>query len=115
VGRGISHTVYVLRYARSYYGEPVGGIEFNEEDCPAYSDFAYFAFTIGMTFQGSDTNITTKSIRRLALRHAQVSYHSALSSSLPRSTCSPPFCSEAGRVRTTPAGQRGDDGARHPI
>lgn len=70
----VVHTVYMLRYARSYYGEPMGGITFNEEDLPAFLDFAYFSFTIGMTFQVSDTNITTKGIRRLALHHALLSY-----------------------------------------
>ncbi len=70
----VVHTVYMLRYARSYYGQPTGGIEFNEEDPPVYLDFAYFSFTIGMTFQVSDTNITVKAIRRLALHHALLSY-----------------------------------------
>jgi len=70
----VVHTVYMLRYARNYYGDPAGGIEFNEEDRPDYQDFAYFSFTIGMTFQVSDTNITTKCIRRLALHHALLSY-----------------------------------------
>ncbi|MBO0834129.1 MAG: DUF1345 domain-containing protein [Actinobacteria bacterium] len=70
----IVHTVYMLRYARSYYSEPAGGIEFNEEGRPSYLDFAYFSFTIGMTFQVSDTNITTKGIRHLALYHALLSY-----------------------------------------
>jgi uncharacterized membrane protein len=70
----VVHTVYMLRYARSYYGQPTGGISFNEEDDPAYLDFAYFSFTIGMTFQVSDTNISTKDIRRLALNHALLSY-----------------------------------------
>ena len=70
----VVHTVYMLRYARGYYGEPAGGIDFNEEDRPAYLDFAYFSFTIGMTFQVSDTNVTRKDIRRLALYHALLSY-----------------------------------------
>ena len=70
----VVHTVFMLRYARTYYGQPTGGIEFNEADRPAYQDFAYFSFTIGMTFQVSDTNITTKAIRRLALHHALLSY-----------------------------------------
>jgi uncharacterized membrane protein len=70
----VVHTVYMLRYARSYYGEPPGGISFNEDDDPAYLDFAYFSFTIGMTFQVSDTNITGKDIRRLVLYHALLSY-----------------------------------------
>jgi uncharacterized membrane protein len=70
----VVHTVYMLRYARSYYGEPTGGIGFNEQDPPAYLDFAYFSFTIAMTFQVSDTNITNKTIRYLALHHALLSY-----------------------------------------
>jgi uncharacterized membrane protein len=70
----VVHTVYMLRYARSYYGQPSGGISFNEEEDPAYVDFAYFSFTIGMTFQVSDTNISRKDIRRLALHHALLSY-----------------------------------------
>src|ERR1700761_4904810 len=48
----IVHTVYALRYARAYYSEPDGGIEFNEEEPPTYTDFAYFAFTVGMTYRG---------------------------------------------------------------
>jgi uncharacterized membrane protein len=68
------HTVFTLRYARTYYSEPIGGIDFNEEDPPAYLDFAYLALTIGMTFQVSDTNLTSKPIRRIALGHAMLSY-----------------------------------------
>ena len=68
------HTVFTLRYARSYYSNPRGGIDFNESDLPTYLDFAYLALTIGMTFQVSDTNLTSKSIRRIALAHAALSY-----------------------------------------
>jgi uncharacterized membrane protein len=68
------HTVFTLKYARLYYSDPTGGIDFNEDDRPQYSDFAYLAFTIGMTFQVSDTNLQTKTIRRAALRHALVSF-----------------------------------------
>jgi uncharacterized membrane protein len=68
------HTVFMLIYARLYYGDEPGGIDFNEPDRPDYVDFAYLAFTIGMTFQVSDTNLTAKPIRRTALRHALVSY-----------------------------------------
>jgi uncharacterized membrane protein len=68
------HTVFTLRYARTYYRAPVGGIDYNEEDPPTYLDFAYLALTIGMTFQVSDTNLTTKSVRRIALGHALLSY-----------------------------------------
>ena len=69
------HTVFTLRYAREYYGgKPGGGIDFNGEDAPDYLDFAYTAFTIGLTFQVSDTNLTSKRIRRIALRHAILAY-----------------------------------------
>lgn len=68
------HTVFTLRYARTYYRRAAGGIDFNEDDPPTYLDFAYLALTIGMTFQVSDTNLTTKSIRRIALAHALLSY-----------------------------------------
>ena len=53
--------MFTLRYARTFYSEPIGGIDFNENDPPTYLDFAYLALTIGMTFQVSDTNLTSKS------------------------------------------------------
>jgi uncharacterized membrane protein len=68
------HTVFTLKYARLYYSGQAGGIDFNEPDPPQYTDFAYLSFTIGMTFQVSDTNIETKQIRRTALRHAWLSF-----------------------------------------
>jgi uncharacterized membrane protein len=68
------HTVFTLRYARLYYSGQAGGIDFNESDAPDYGDFAYLSFTIGMTFQVSDTNIQSKQIRRAALRHAWLSF-----------------------------------------
>jgi uncharacterized membrane protein len=68
------HTVFTLRYARTFYSPPVGWIDFNEDDPPNYLDFAYLALTIGMTFQVSDTNLTTKAIRRIALNRALLSY-----------------------------------------
>jgi hypothetical protein len=67
-------TVFTLRYARLYYSGQVGGIDFNETDEPDYRDFAYLSFTIGMTFQVSDTNIQSKQIRRTALRHAWLAF-----------------------------------------
>jgi uncharacterized membrane protein len=71
---GAVHTVFTTRYARLYYLDPVGGVDFNEELPPRYSDFAYLAFTIGMTFQVSDTDLKSKAIRATALRHALLSY-----------------------------------------
>ena len=66
-------TTFVLRYARLYYGDEVGGIDFGG-DKPDYHDFAYFSFTIGMTFQVSDTAVTNRVIRRTVLRHALASF-----------------------------------------
>jgi uncharacterized membrane protein len=68
------HTVFMLRYASLYYADPIGGIDFNADDQPDYRDLAYVALTIGMTFQVSDTDLTTKSIRRTAVKHALLSY-----------------------------------------
>lgn len=71
---GLVHTLYTLRYASQYYGDDEGGISFNQDEPPRYTDFAYLAFTIGMTFQVSDTNLETHPIRATALRHALMSY-----------------------------------------
>jgi uncharacterized membrane protein len=68
------HTIYMLRYARLYYGEPEGGITFNQKEDPQYTDFAYLAFTLGMTFQVSDTSLQTKELRVVALRHTLLAY-----------------------------------------
>jgi len=68
------HTVFTLHYASLYYQAPLGGIDFNEDTHPRYTDFAYMAFTIGMTFQVSDTNLTSHEIRAAALRHALLSF-----------------------------------------
>jgi uncharacterized membrane protein len=68
------HTVYTLRYGDLYYADPVGGIDFNDDDRPDYLDLAYLALTIGMTFQVSDTDLQSRAIRRIAIRHALLSY-----------------------------------------
>jgi uncharacterized membrane protein len=70
------NTVYAFKYARLYYfDEPdTGGIDFKQEDAPSYSDFAYLAFTVGMSFAVSETEPTTTRIRRVALGHALLSY-----------------------------------------
>jgi len=68
------HTLYLVRYGDLYYGDPVGGIDFNDDDPPDYLDFAYLALTIGMTFQVSDTSLTSKAMRRVAIRHALLSF-----------------------------------------
>ena len=69
----VVQTVFVLRYARLYYGG-ARGIDFNEDDEPDYHDFTYLALTVGMTYQVSDTNLGAKAIRRAVTRHALLSY-----------------------------------------
>jgi len=68
------HTLFTLRYAVLYYTGEDGGISFNQKQPPRYLDFAYFAFTVGMTFQVSDTDITGPEVRATTLRHALLSY-----------------------------------------
>ncbi|MEP6599386.1 MAG: DUF1345 domain-containing protein [Actinomycetota bacterium] len=68
------HTLFMLRYARLYYTGLPGGVDFNQRLPPRYVDFGYLAFTIGMTFQASDTDIQTTLIRATALRHALLSF-----------------------------------------
>lgn len=77
----LMHTVFTLRYAHLYYGDSLttpavhaGGLNFPGEEKPDYIDFAYFSFVLGMTFQVSDVEITSKSIRRLALIHGILSF-----------------------------------------
>jgi uncharacterized membrane protein len=70
----VVHTVFTLRYARLYYLNGSGGIDFNQDDEPAYAEFAYLAFTIGMTYQVSDTDLKTRAIRSTALRQALLSF-----------------------------------------
>lgn len=68
------HTIFTTRYARLYYSGTPGGVDFNDPHAPRYTDFAYVAFTIGMTFQVSDTELKTSDLRATALRHALLSY-----------------------------------------
>jgi uncharacterized membrane protein len=73
------NTVFALKYARIYYvdsgdEEAARGIDFDQDVPPTYSDFAYFAFTIGMTFGPAEIAPTTTQVRRVALGHALLSY-----------------------------------------
>jgi uncharacterized membrane protein len=77
----IVHTLFTSRYAHMYYSDHktkadtyAGGLDFPKEDEPDFVDFAYFSFTIGMTFQVSDVEISSRKIRRLALWHGLISF-----------------------------------------
>lgn len=69
------HLMYATRYAYLYYGlDSPGGIDFNSDDPPAYRDFFYFSYNLGMTYQVSDTSVSSSEIRAVALRHCLISY-----------------------------------------
>ena len=70
----VVHTLYMLRYATLYYSGTVGGIDFNQDELPRFMDFAYVAFTIGMTYQVSDTTLRSSQIRLAALQHGLQSF-----------------------------------------
>jgi uncharacterized membrane protein len=71
---GLVNTVFALKYARLYYSGQDGGIDFKQQEPPSYSDFAYTAFTVGMSFAVSETEPTSTEVRRVALGHALLSY-----------------------------------------
>jgi uncharacterized membrane protein len=73
-------TLFTLRYAQLYYstgrkaGSDVGGVDFNQPQPPQYTDFAYLATSLGMTYQVSDTALQNHGIRAEALKHGLLSY-----------------------------------------
>ncbi|QEC68425.1 DUF1345 domain-containing protein [Panacibacter ginsenosidivorans] len=80
------HTIFTVRYAHLYYGDhkekentPARGLDFPDEestpnDNPDFIDFAYFSFIIGMTFQVSDVQVTSRRLRRLVLMHSLIAF-----------------------------------------
>lgn len=87
-----SNTIYALHYAHLFYlgddeGGDRGGIDFpgmgeiDDDDSsgsggaePNYWDFAYFSFTLGMTFQTSDVEISSPRIRRVVLGQSMAAF-----------------------------------------
>lgn len=74
------HTIFALRYAHKFYGDHAtkkdafaGGLDFPDET-PEYLDFAYFSFVIGMTFQVSDIEVSSKPMRKMVLLHSLLSF-----------------------------------------
>ncbi len=76
----MTHTTFCLRYAHEFYSrspgaaEIDGGLQFPGEKSPDYLDFAYFSLVLGMTFQVSDVQITSRKLRRLAALHGLLSF-----------------------------------------
>ena len=76
-----SNTVYALHYAHLYYVDGAkGGLDFSGEDDdapdtgPEYSDFIYFSYTLGMTFQTSDTAVTSRHMRKIVTAHSLAAF-----------------------------------------
>lgn len=87
------HAMYAARYAFEYYDDgpgtlaraegkadapeatrAPGGIDFNSNVPPCYKDFLYFSYNLGMTYQVSDTNVSTTQIRVIVMRHCLLSF-----------------------------------------
>jgi len=83
----LTHIVFAVRYAHEYYSASAssdqliaggakvdGGLQFPGDDTPDYWDFVYFSIVVGMTFQVSDVQITSRKLRRLALVHGLIGF-----------------------------------------
>lgn len=69
--------MFAMHYAHGFYGDfgkKHEGLEFPGTKQPDYWDFAYFAIVIGMTFQVSDVQITSRYLRRVALLHSVIAF-----------------------------------------
>ncbi len=67
------HVLFAVHYAHEHCRRDEG-IAFPGNAEPDFAEFLYFAFTIGMTFQVSDTTTATPTVRRLVLVHGLVSF-----------------------------------------
>ncbi len=68
------HLMYAARYAYHYYMLEPESIDFNAKEPPTFRDFFYFSYNLGMTYQVSDTSVTTPGLRAIVLRHCLLSY-----------------------------------------
>jgi uncharacterized membrane protein len=78
----LTHTVFAIHYAHVFYSDTIeetsrkrhGGLEFPGTKDPDYLDFVYFSYVIGMTFQVSDVQISSRRMRRYALIQALLAF-----------------------------------------
>lgn len=76
----VTHVTFAFRYAHEFYARDLGGpdvdggLDFPGEKEPDYMDFLYYALVLGMTFQVSDVQITSRKMRRLASLHGLMSF-----------------------------------------
>ncbi len=77
LGWALMHVLTAYRYAHIYYSpDPDSGLEFpsTTKPEPGVWDFMYFSFTIGMTAQVSDIQVTTTLMRKVVLLHSVGSF-----------------------------------------
>lgn len=70
------HMLFAVHYAHCFYLSD-SGLKFpagQTDETPDYWDFMYYAFVVGMTFQVSDVQVTSRPMRRLTLAHGIVSF-----------------------------------------
>lgn len=76
----VTHVTFAFRYAHEFYARDLGGpdvdrgLDFPNEREPDYLDFLYFSLVLGMTFQVSDVQITSRKLRRVATLHGLISF-----------------------------------------
>jgi uncharacterized membrane protein len=76
----VTHVTFAFRYAHEFYARDKGGtdvdggLDFPGEKHPDYFDFMYFSLVLGMTFQVSDVQITSRKLRRVAALHGLLSF-----------------------------------------
>jgi uncharacterized membrane protein len=82
------HVMWGMQYAWEYYAAPpdkgdgkkpagrkeAGGLEFPGETAPDGGDFIYFALVVAMTAQTSDTEVTSRKMRRIVTGHGLFCY-----------------------------------------
>ncbi|AHW64212.1 Putative membrane protein [Corynebacterium glyciniphilum AJ 3170] len=68
------HQTYAVHYAYHYYTGKDGGVDFGSEEKPSFVDFIYLSYAVGMTYGVTDSTVTSRDIRKIALRHALISF-----------------------------------------
>ncbi|MGO4504746.1 MULTISPECIES: DUF1345 domain-containing protein [unclassified Dyella] len=71
------NVMFGMHYAHGFYGDfgkKHEGLDFPGTEQPDYWDFMYFAIVIGMTFQVSDVQISSRYLRRVALLHSVIAF-----------------------------------------
>jgi len=73
--------VFAVYYAHEFHSETRkrahgagGGLKFSGRGVPDYFDFLYFSFVVGTTNQTSDTQVTSRPMRRVVMIHGLLSF-----------------------------------------